>query len=143
MRVSALSRLAATTCCAAVLSFGATSMQTGKAGLKSAGALAIGPDGVLFVGDTAGGAIFALDLNDHATAKAGGKVEIAGVNDKIAALVGTTADQIAINDVVVNPASKNIYVSVSRGKGPDAVPVLVRIDAAGKISEVSLDNIKY
>jgi len=118
-------------------------MQTGKAGLKSAGALAIGPDGVLFVGDTAGGAIFALDLNDHATAKAGGKVEIAGVNDKIAALVGTTADQIAINDVVVNPASKNIYVSVSRGKGPDAVPVLVRIDAAGNISEVSLDNIKY
>jgi hypothetical protein len=143
MRVSALSRLAATACCAAVLSFGATSMQTGKAGLKSAGALAIGPDGVLFVGDTAGGAIFALDVNDRTANKATNKVEITGVNEKIAALVGTTADQIAINDVVVNPASKNIYASVSRGKGPDAVPVIVRIDPAGKITEVALDNIKH
>src|SRR3954467_10306956 len=143
MRFSALSRLAATTCCAAVFAFGATTMQTGKAGLKSAGALAVGPDGVLFVGDSAGAAIYALDVNDRAAAKSSGSLEVKGINDKIAAMLGTTADQIAINDVVVNPASKNVYVSVSRGKGNDAVPVIVRVDTAGKISEVSLDNIKY
>jgi hypothetical protein len=143
MRFSALSRLAASTCCVAVFAFGATTMQTGKAGLKSAGALAIGPDGVLFVGDSAGAAIYALDVNDHATAKSGGSLEIKGVNEKIAAMLGIAADQLAINDVVVNPASKNVYVSVSRGKGADAVPVLLRIDTAGKITEVALDNIKY
>lgn len=143
MRISALSRLAATTCCAAALTFGATSMQTGKAGLKSAGALAIGPEGVLFVGDSMSGAIFALDVKDTGTAKSTGKLEVAAINEKIAAMLGTTADQIAINDIVVNPASHNVYASVSRGKGPDAAPVIVRIDPAGKISEVALDNIRY
>src|SRR3954463_12754698 len=137
MSVSALSRLAATTCCAAVFAFGATTMQTGKAGLKSAGALAVGPDGVLFVGDSAGAAIYALDVNDRATAKSSGSLEVKGINDKIAAMLGTSADQIAINDVVVNPASKNVYISVSRGKGADAVPVILRVDAGGKLSEVA------
>jgi hypothetical protein len=143
MRISAFSRLAAGACCAAALAFGASTMTTGKAGLKSAGALAIGPDGILFVGDTAGGAIFALDVNDKAGAKSTGNLEVAGINEKIAAMLGTTADQIALNDVVVNPTSKNVYISVARGKGADAVPVLLRVDPAGKISEVSLDNIKH
>jgi hypothetical protein len=143
MRISALSRLALGTCCAAAIAFGASTVETGKAALKSAGALAIGPDGVLFVGDSIGGAIYSLDVNDKAAAKSSGSLEIAGINDKIAAMLGTTADQIAINDVVVNPASKNVYLSASRGKGNDAVPVILRVDPAGKISEVSLDSIKH
>src|SRR5215831_17346869 len=98
-----LSRLAVLTCLEAVLAFGATTMQTGKAGLKSAGALAIGPDGVLFVGDSAGAAIYALDVNDRGAGKSAGSLEVKGINEKIAAMLGTTADQIAINDVVVNP----------------------------------------
>jgi hypothetical protein len=143
MRVSALSRLAACACCAAVFAFGATTMQTGKAALKSAGALAIGPDGVLFVGDSAGAVIYALDVNDRATAKTGGSIEIKGINEKIAAMLGIAADQIAINDVAVHPASKNVYLTVSRGKGADAIPVILRVDPAGKITEVALDNVKY
>ncbi len=143
MRLFATTRLAATACCAAALAFGASTMQTGKAGLKSAGALAIGPDGVLFVGDTVGGAIFALEVGDSSASKPAGNLEIAGINQKIAAMLGTTADQIAINDVVVHPASKNVYVSASRGKGADAVPVILRVDPAGKITEVSLENIKH
>jgi len=43
----------------------------------------------------------------------------------------------------VNPVSKNIYMSVSRGRGPDATAVILRVDAAGKISEVPLDNIAH
>jgi len=143
MRLSSISRLAAGACCAAAIAFGASTMQTGKAGLKSAGALAIGPDGILFVGDSTSGSIFALDVNDRATGKSTGNLEINAINEKIAGMLGTTADQVAINDVVVNPASKNVYISASRGKGADATPVILRVDAAGKLSEVSLDNIKY
>jgi hypothetical protein len=143
MRLSSLSRLAVLTCGVAAVCFGASTMQTGKAGLKSAGALAIGPEGVLFVGDTAGGAIYALDVNDRAAGKLPGSLEIKGINEKVAALLGTTADQISINDVVVNPVSKNVYISASRGKGPDAAPAIVRVDAAGTVTEVALDNIKH
>jgi hypothetical protein len=48
-----------------------------------------------------------------------------------------------INDVAVNPNSKRVYISVSRGRGADAVPVILRTDAKGSLSELSLDNIKH
>jgi hypothetical protein len=128
-----------------MLAFSASipTMQTGKSGLKSAGALAFNADGILFVGDTAGAAIVALDVDDHTASKSAGSLEIKGINEKIAALLGTAPDQILINDTAVNPVSKNVYISVSRGRGPDAVPMILRVNAAGKISEVSLDNIKH
>jgi hypothetical protein len=128
----------------AILALCASSnLQTGKADLKAAGALAFGPDNILFVGDTPAATIWALDVQDRASSKSGGSVEIKGVNEKIAALLGTAPDQILINDTAVNPVSKNIYMSVSRGRGPDATAVILRVDAAGKISEVPLDNIAH
>jgi hypothetical protein len=123
----------------------ADSLKAGKADLKSAGALAFGPNGLLFVGDSIGGMIYALDTQDR-TAPQGSQataVEVTGLGGKIAALLGTTADQIAVNDVAVNPTSKKAYVSVSRGLGTEAAPVIVRIDTAGKIEALSLDNIRH
>ncbi len=118
------------------------SLQTGKAELQSAGILTFGPDGVLFVGDSMGAAVYAIDTGDR-TAGAAQRVNIEGVNTKVAAMLGTAPDQILINDMAVNPISKNVYFSVSRGTGPDAMPVLLRVTAGGSIEEVSLDNIAH
>src|SRR5205085_5559655 len=137
--------MATVTCCAAALSFAAgINMPAGKVELKSAGALAIGPDGILFVGDSVGGKIVALDVDDAGTAVRGaGNLEIKGINEKIAAMLGTAADQILIQDVVVSPVSKNVYIAVQRGRGADAAAVILRADNSGKLSEVSLANIKH
>ena len=126
------------------MAFGAAtdSLKAGKANLKSAGPLAFGPDGVLFVGDTTGAQVVALDTADRIPNTGTVKIEVAGVNQKIAAMLGTAADQILVNDLVVNPISKGVYISVARGRGPDALPVIVKVDATGKLSELSLDNIK-
>ncbi len=119
-----------------------TSLKPGKAELKSASALAFGPDGVLFIGDAMNASIVAVDTGDRAAAPAT-PLNVAGINEKIAALLGTTPDQILINDMSVNPVSHRAYLSVSRGKGPDAVPVILRVNAAGKIEELSLDSVKH
>jgi hypothetical protein len=120
------------------------SEQRGKPELRSAGPLAFGPKGVLFIGDPKGAAIYAVETNDTA-AVSGAKpsVNIDGINEKIASLLGTKADQIRIQDVAVNPASGKVYISVSRGLGPAAQPVLVRVEANGKIDEFSLDNVTF
>ncbi len=120
-----------------------TGMTTGKADLKSAGPLAFGPDGVLFIGDSLGAQIFAIDTADTKAGSGAASIAIAGIDAKVAAALGTTADQISIRDIAVNPASKNVYISVSRGKSTDAIPVLLKLDSAGKLSEVKLDNVKY
>jgi len=117
-------------------------LTAGKADLKSAGALTFGPDGVLFVGDSIGGAIVALDTNDKTPVKTAA-VNVQGLDQKIAGLVGVMPDQILINDVAVNPISKNVYVSAARGRGPDAAPLVVKVEPSGKVTPLSLDNIPH
>jgi hypothetical protein len=117
-------------------------LPSGKVDIKSAGALAFGPDGVLFVGDSVGGTVVAIDTGDRKPASAA-KINVQGIDEKIAALVGVTPDQILINDVKVNPISKNVYLSASRGRGPDAMPLILRVDASGKLSTLSLDNARH
>jgi hypothetical protein len=118
-------------------------LKAGKLSLKSAGALAFGPDGVLFVGDSLGGSVSAIDTNDRTAPRGAASVNVEGVDSKIAAMVGVPADQIVVNDMKVNPLSKNVYLSASRGKGPDAQPLLIKVDTAGVVSNVSLDNVKF
>ena len=119
------------------------SLKTGKAELQSAGALAFGPEGILFVGDSMGAAIFALDTQDRTPASSQNSFDISGIGQKVAALLGTAADQIIINDLAVNPISQKVYLSVSRGRGPDAFPVIVRVDSSGKIEEFSLESVAH
>ena len=38
------------------------------------------------------------------------------------AMLGTDPKQVMINDLAVNPISGNVYLSVARGRGPDATP---------------------
>src|SRR5262245_22788610 len=120
----------------------AAALTPGKAELKSAGPLAFGPDGVLFVGDSMGGAIVALDTADRTPARTA-SVNVEALDQKIAALVGVTPDQILVNDVAVNPISKNVYVSASRGRGPDAMPLVVRVEPSGNVTPLSLDNVGH
>ncbi len=118
-----------------------SSLSPGKAAIASAGPLAFGPDAVLFVGDSTSAAIFALDTGDRTPGS--GKVNVADVDAKIAAMLGVEANQILVNDMAINPISKKAYLSVSRGKGPDAIPVIVRIDSNGAITELDLANIPH
>ena len=118
------------------------SLKQGKADIKSAGVMAFGPEGILFVGDSANGTIFAFDTQDR-TAAQGAPVDVTGINEKIAAMLGTAADQILINDLAVNPISKKMYLTVSRGRGPSATPVILRVDNKGKIEQLSMESIGH
>lgn len=120
---------------------GLESLQPGVANLESAGVLAFGPEGVLFVGDSQAGAIWALDTADREPGS--GAVNLDAVDTKIAGALGLTPDRILINDMAINPISKKAYLSVSRGRGPDAAAVIVSVDASGKIAELSLSNIPH
>ena len=91
------------------LTIATADLSSGKAQLKSAGPLAFGPDGILFVGDSVGAAIVAIDTNDRTPPARPRSLTSRAINAKIASLLGTSADQILINDVKVNPISKNAY----------------------------------
>lgn len=127
---------------AAVADHHNSTLKSGTPNIQSAGVLAFGPDAILLVGDPMGAAIFAIDTNDRGPAGSGA-LDVSGISEKIASLLGTSADQILINDLAVNPSSGKAYLSVSRGLGPDATPVIVRVDSSGKLEEFSLKNVKF
>ena len=119
------------------------SLKPGNADLKSASQLAFGPEGILFVGDSRRAVVFAIATGDTKAALSAPRIDIKGVNEKIAALLGTTPDQILINDIKVNPVSHKVYMAVSRGRGPDGLPVILQIDGSGTMREFSLSNVRY
>ncbi|MBM3979331.1 MAG: hypothetical protein FJ304_03425 [Planctomycetes bacterium] len=108
--------------------------------LKSATTLAFGPKGVLFVGDSAGATIFAIDTGD--TKSAGDKpLNVEKLDSKVASALGVT-DGVRITDVKVNPASGNVYVSATRGTGA-GTPALLKVARDGTVSAVSLKDIPF
>jgi hypothetical protein len=111
--------------------------------LKSAGALAFGPDGVLFVGDSRGGAVYGVAVDDRTPDPHKGAVEISDIDKRIAKLLGVAVDQVVIRDMAVNPATQHLFFSVARGRGPEASPALVRSTLAGELSVVPLDQARY
>lgn len=123
----------------------------GSSPLQSAGALAFGPGNVLFVGDTRAAEIHAYQLpadsfTDQSDVAMGdartfnGRDLVRGVDRQIAALLGTTADQVIINDMVVHQPSQQIFLSVERGRGPDAKGVIVKVDH-GRLQLVDLEKV--
>jgi hypothetical protein len=109
--------------------------------MTSIGALTFGPDGVLFAADPRAATIYALEIG--AAGGAEGTQAIEAIDQKIAGLLGTDAKAIAITDLAVHPRTKNAYIAVMRGQGPEAQPALVRVDGAGAISLVEFDGMKF
>ncbi len=118
-------------------------LEKGTPKIQSAGPMAFGPNGILFLGDPKSAAIFAVDTNDNSGDPSSVQVNVPKLDEKIASLLGTKADQVQIEDLAVNPASGNVYLSVSRGQGPKAQPVVVKVDASGNLSEFSLKNVRF
>ncbi|MBV8440814.1 MAG: hypothetical protein JO312_09690, partial [Hyphomicrobiales bacterium] len=125
----------------------------GAGPLRSAGALAFGPDHVLFVGDITGAAVhaFALratDMTSQANVELGnfhnfeGRDLVRGLDQKLAALFGTTHDQIVINDMAVHQPSQQIFISVERGQSTDALPAIVKVNH-GQLEVLELDRIPH
>lgn len=126
----------------------------GKPEIRSMSALAFGPDGVLFVGDSRAGAVFALDLGDRTTREVAKPDAVQDVEGKLAALLGATPGDVLVHDMAVNPLSKNVYLAVSRGRAqlasewalPNDVAdatVMVKIDDAQRFSVVDLSSVAH
>jgi DNA-binding beta-propeller fold protein YncE len=114
-------------------------LKKGTPEIKSISALAFGPDGILFIGDSKAASVFAIDTKDKAVMDEATAVEIKNIDQKIAASLGTEAKNIRIQDIAVNPLSKKVYVAV---QGMDGTPVLLTVEGE-KIQAVSLKDILY
>lgn len=126
-------------CASPALAADAWGLSEGTPQLKSAGVLAFGPDGILLVGDSQGAAIFAIGTGDKSGQSSKASINVAGINQKIAETLGASPQNVSINDIAVNPADGNIYISGTA----DGKPAIVRADSNGKISKFDLSKVPF
>ena len=114
-------------------------MIKGTPDIKSISALTFGNHGILFIGDSKGASVIAVDTKDGKNNDKAVAADISNIDEKIAASLGTQKANITITDMAVNPLSKKIYISVQY---TDGTPVLLTVDN-GNISNFSLKDINY
>ncbi|MEZ6067480.1 MAG: hypothetical protein R3B90_17625 [Planctomycetaceae bacterium] len=111
----------------------------GNPELQSIGPMAFGPAGIIFVGDSKGGAIFALQTGDRDGDAAQASFNVEGLNVKIAEALGSSSQETQIVDIAVNPETGNVFAAVmASGK-----PALVKVASGGEVSVVSMEKIHY
>ena len=121
----------------------ALGMHVGTVAWQSAGAMTFGPEGTLFVADSRGGKLYALRIEDTRVERDTGRFQVNELDAKVAAVLGTSPRELRFNDMAVNPATGNIFLTVSRGLGDGASPALVKVNARGEASLVDVDRIRF
>ena len=110
----------------------------GTPDLKSASALAFGPKGLLFVGDSQGSTIYAIETGDTQAASQK-PVNIQRIDAKVGAALGVAEKDVSIKDLKVNPASGNIYLAVARA-GQAAI---VKVTRDGAVEPMNMKDVLF
>lgn len=110
--------------------------------VKSLGALEFSPEGILFAGDKTTGAIHAFDLSGKTRSAEKFEINAYNIDAQVAAVLGTAQSNVQINDMAVHPISGEVYISVTRGHGLEALPSLVNVNAASQLKVVDLTSVK-
>jgi hypothetical protein len=117
-------------------------LRAGRAHLRSAGPITFGPADILFLADNAASKVFAVDVADPGPAGGSEPFDLENVDTQIGSFLGCEPGDIVIRDMAIHPLSHNVYLSVQRGHGDAAQPVLVRIGRLdGSITDVPLDDV--
>ena len=119
-------------------------LHKGSVKVESAGPIAFGPAGILFLADNGTATIFAVDVADPGPEAGPEPFDLENVDAVVASYLGCAAPDLVIRDMAVHPTSHNVYLSVQRGRGDLGQAVLVRIGALdGSISDVALDDVFF
>jgi hypothetical protein len=117
-------------------------LQRGTVELRSSGPITFGPEGVLFVADSAAATIHAIAVADAGEFSDAEPFDLEHVDEHVASYLGAAVSDVAIHDLAVHPATHDVYLSVQRGHGDDARAVLVCIDHLdGSVSDVDLTDV--
>jgi len=124
---------------------GTFGLAVGTPDIKSVGSMTFGPDDILFVADNDSAVVFAIDVADPGADVVDTEpFDLDDVDTRLASFLGCSREDVRICDMEVHPRTHHVYLSVMRGQGDAAAPVIVRIDVVdGSLSEVNWENVPF
>ncbi len=111
-------------------------LQKGSVELKSAGPLAFGPSGILFVSDPMGAQVVAIQTGDTEGDAANTSYNFNDITGEIAKSI--EAQKVEIADLASNPETGHLFLSIIA----DGTPALVKI-TGDTISKVAMTDIAF
>jgi hypothetical protein len=108
-------------------------LSPGTVELQSAGPLAFGPSGVLFVGDPKAAKVYAINTED----KKGNSAVGYAIDDLSSQLAEAIGGEVSVVDLAVNPETGNAFLSVTSGDKAG----LAKVTPDGKVTRLNLDKI--
>src|ERR1700678_2620708 len=100
---------------------------------RSAGALTFSPDGVLFVGDSKQGAVFAFKTERGQAPASLDPFLFESIDEKIATALGVTAKSLVMKGMAAPPVPREPYLSVGVRNGDRLEPAVVSVSLAGEV----------
>ena len=110
--------------------------------IKSLGTMVFNNEGILFVGDNISGSILAFDFRSEKQKKKDFEINIYNIDAQIAAILGTAQGSVYVNDIAVHPKSGEVYLSVTRGYGLDALPAMLKVNGENQLFVIDLSQVK-
>ena len=107
-------------------------MEKKNIALESATTLVFGPDDILFIGDSKAATVVAVATGDTGEGSHGHSIQIDDVLAKLAA--HTKAEQVAIQDLVVNPRTGTPFLAVHA----DQKPLIIKVVGDGNFEVLDL-----
>jgi hypothetical protein len=108
--------------------------------INSLGIMVFNDEGILFVGDNISGSILAFDFKNEKQQKRNFEINIYNIDARIASVLGTSPASVQVNDIAVHPTSGEVYLSVTRGHGLDALPALLKVDSANQLTVIDISQ---
>jgi hypothetical protein len=108
---------------------------------QSISVLTFGADNVLFVGDSAGGQIVAIELGSSTSSIIDTAYNVREIDRSIAGFLGVTVDQITVNNLAIHPQTQEAYLAVTRGHGTASIPVILVMTATGHLRELEVEHL--
>jgi len=114
---------------------------TGSPQLSSIKAIAFGPQNILFIGDNTGMKVVAVQIPQNGPASKAG-LNVPKLGERFAASMGVSKSKVHIEDMAVNPTTKQIFWAVRAERGDQSVYALFTLDAKG-LRECPLESVRY
>jgi hypothetical protein len=109
---------------------------------QSAGALTFSPDGVLFLGDSKLGAVFAFETQRGQAPASLDPFIFESIDEKIAGALGVTAKSLVMNGMAVHPVTREPYLAVGVRNGDRLETAVVSVSLTGEVHPFDLSSSK-
>ena len=107
---------------------------------RSAGALTFSPDGVLFVGDSKLGAVFAFETERGQVPDSLNPFIFESIDEKIAEALAVTTKRLLMNGMAVHPVTREPYLAVGVRNGDRLEAAVVRVSLDGEVHPFDLSS---